>query len=398
MKFYCPKRNRHLIALLLAGMFLVPAWSLALNTAETGFKVETSDQRINAHGVCLYLNSKTATDWFVPTKSATEWADFRGHSNFASRFDNYACGLRENGCRIKYQQTTDEGETPIGYTPYTNNTTTYQVGPMVIDKHGKDDHCNGSGCGIRAGVYCTDTDYAIRVKYQYQVGNVNAPERFSAWSDASSAMGDWSKRNHEDGDNECKSSTGGCKIRMEVETDNPAVTCSIGYRHRADTAVSPLAYDWNWATLNESGDGGENCNKSTGGCGMEVRLYCDGPGGSFDANDVGACGAADGGSFGSAGALLAVGACLTGTTNPVPSGNGPGSWNWTCEGSGGGGDDTCSASYDSTATGILLGGETPTTVNCSSGFGSPCSPIGDICRVLVHSGQGGPSYANAECF
>jgi len=463
MKFYCPKRNRHLAALLLAGMFLVPSFAWGINTISTGFKTTSTPVMVDAHNNCKQLSQPGGGEaFFVPTKTSTEWSTFlsnkpaaidangcpaqiscqvryrikdanntspwqqtplitgafgswsvirhngdkqacrgtghcgiqasvkcSGDINIRASYQrkdfnvsspllytpwtasdnvwkdgawsygpynsgdeeckNGGCGIKltvetdddsaptcnisyqykiedrtsseqSNGvwasinedqddtdcdegtgcgmrakldcgegstgstplntsCRVSYEHRTDQGITSTGYTGYTDNTNSYRTGPWVIDRHGKDDHCNGgSGCGIRAGVQCTNTDYAIRVRYQYQIGNVNAEDRYSSWSDSSTALGLWSDRNHEDGDNECKSSTGGCKVRMEVETNNPDVTCSIGYRHRADTATSPLAYDWEWSTLNESGDGGENCNDA--GCGMEVRLYCDGPGGT----------------------------------------------------------------------------------------------------------------------
>lgn len=54
---------------------------LALNTQDTGHRVNRSTSKaINAHNVCKkVINADAAKDFFVPTKTATEWTAFRSN-------------------------------------------------------------------------------------------------------------------------------------------------------------------------------------------------------------------------------------------------------------------------------------------------------------------------------
>ncbi len=80
MKLFDPKRTRHLIALLLAGAFMVPSYVWGLNTVTSGFKTTTADIGIDAHGVCKMVRHSSGAAVFVPTKTAGEWQAFRNNA------------------------------------------------------------------------------------------------------------------------------------------------------------------------------------------------------------------------------------------------------------------------------------------------------------------------------
>ncbi len=51
----------------------------ALNTCNTWFKINSSDKEINCHLICKKVKSNSSTNYFVPTKSANEWLQFRNN-------------------------------------------------------------------------------------------------------------------------------------------------------------------------------------------------------------------------------------------------------------------------------------------------------------------------------
>jgi len=144
----------------------------------------------------------------------------------------------------------------------------------AIVKTGKDDHCD-NGCGLRTAVQCTDPGFAIRVGYEYEVRGRTSGMKYTSWSDTSTAYGAWAKV-ATSASHECNSSDGGCRLRMVVEDNDPNVTCSIKYFHRTDETTA-WAEDGAWAKVTNAGSGdGENCE--SGGCGINVELYCQGVG------------------------------------------------------------------------------------------------------------------------
>ena len=441
-------------------MALFPFATFAIDTPIEGYSVgNTQSVEVDAHGVCKILLSKSATTYFVPTKTSAEWVtSFLNQSQLGTRFQNHDCSIVQSQCAVGYRYRLDNGASAQKFTPATNNTGIYQSGAWAIRETGKDDHCNsGEGCGLRASVACTG-DYDIKVDYQYVGEGISAPLRTTGWSNVSTSEGSWSSRTYETGDNECSSSDGGCDIKMWIEDDHPDVTCSISYRHRTDETVSGWAADGAPAKTNNNGSGdGENCED--GGCGMQVRIYCDGPnpghnasthqwsylgegqvgnqcagnvapsgicspngtqcyttlgtkGGTTDQTYVcgtviggtstnGSCGPANGQTYALAADATAAGLCNLGTPNPSPV-QGLGPWSWTCEGIAGGSNATCSA---------LTNATTGTWAFLSSGSGSSnanqlcpgnippvgtCSPINDTCRVSNNI-KGGSTYDTYRC-
>ena len=60
------------------GILLVPTLIFAINTVETGFKIDTTKREIDAHSICkeTYVTSGS-NEYFVPTKTEPEWTAFR---------------------------------------------------------------------------------------------------------------------------------------------------------------------------------------------------------------------------------------------------------------------------------------------------------------------------------
>jgi len=441
MQYYLIKKFFKIIAF---AFIFFPVSAFAIDTVPDGFLVnDVRAVEIDAHSVCKVVLSKSGTAYFVGTKEANEWSSFRNQpsTQLNARFEMYDCSLPQSSCTVGYQYRLDNGRSAEKYTPATDNTSVYGSGAWSVKITGKDDTCNGSdGCGLRSRVQCTG-DYDIKVDYQYVGEGVNAPLRTTGWSSASTGWGPWSTRSYETGDSECSSGSGGCDIKMWIADDHPDVTCSIGYKHRTDETVSGWAYDGAPANVNNNGSGdGENCEN--GGCGMQVRVYCEGPpggynpstnlwqysgegqvgsqcsgntvptgtcspagsncyvsntikgvttsqtyqcgngsGGSPPAAVNGQCGGANGNTYTTAAQVNAAGLCNLGTPTPSPV-QGAGAWGWTCQGINGGTTATCNALTNASngTWGYLSSGSG--TSNPEDLCGGNLNPTGDPCSPV----------------
>lgn len=100
MKFYDPARLKHMALLVLGGAVLAPALAWGLGTITTGYKTTTSNTAISAHSVCKNVKHTGGAAYFIPTKSATEWAAFRS---------NVPGGLTVSNCQNWYAATNAGG-------------------------------------------------------------------------------------------------------------------------------------------------------------------------------------------------------------------------------------------------------------------------------------------------
>ena len=283
MKLYDKNTLKNIGVFTLIGILLIPAVVWAIDTVATGFRATATEKKIDIVAAseawhtandCYYVRSKTASDYFVPSKTSAEWSAYKSNHSTAE-MEKWVCWVPENNCRISYDWLIDWDDAPIKYTPYTNNTSTYQIWPYSLDERNDDEHCNG-WCGLRAWVQCTNNDYAIRVWYQFDMKNSISPIVYSSWSDVSTALWAWAQRST-NGEYECSQ---WCWVRMFIETrwDDALVNCSIGYRHRIDNTESAWGYDGAWATFTNSSGDWEDCENWN--CWLQVRLYCDWPGGA----------------------------------------------------------------------------------------------------------------------
>lgn len=357
----------------------IPAVVLSINSIADGWRLNAGvveDPLIfyNYEGDCYTAtNSNVAQGaaYFVPTGAELaggdgelEWQAFKSFSDIPNdAIEVYPCSLPNTECRLHYQYKIDNKIGQIKTTPWTDNTSSYKTGPYSLVKTGKDDHCNGSqACGIRVGVQCRG-DYGINVQYE-MIFPDNGVRRsggikntgFADTSTQAISWGTFSQRQYEDGDNECKSSGGSCEIKMTV-TDNfdgpQAVSCDIGYQHRTDESTSGWEYNGASALANNDGSGdGENCEKSSGGCGLQARLRCQGPPAGIGSPPSpasgtvnGECGPDDGQVF--FGPLQGSGApspsreCSVGTSSGASYNGSTGEWQWSCTSTGA--PDLCTA-------------------------------------------------------
>ena len=356
MKINLQKKISTVLGVGLLFLVMIPFAVYAIGTIATGFRIDAQTSvpvAIDAHSECWNVkNQSSALDYFVPTKIATEWTNFRAAYMNIRPADIYPCELPNTQCRLHYQYKIDNKMGEIKWTPWTDNTTNYASGPYSLVKTGKDDTCNGSqACGIRVGVQCTG-EYGISVTYEMKFEGVSGGVRTTGYPTLGGGVkwGAWSQRQYETGDNECDGA-GNCRVSMTVADNysgvNP-VTCSIGYQHRTDESVSGWKYDGVEAIANNNGSGdGENCEN--GGCGLQTRLYCSGPpAGTASPPPAGAgqvngqCGPADGGGYPAtgppAGDRCTVGAVTGYTYNSLT-----GQWTWQCAGTSGGINDYCTA-------------------------------------------------------
>ena len=79
MKFFDKARLPHLALLVVAGGLGIPTYVWGLGTVATGFQTSTTEQEVNAHGVCHGVYHSGGTSYFVPTKTASEWTAFRNY-------------------------------------------------------------------------------------------------------------------------------------------------------------------------------------------------------------------------------------------------------------------------------------------------------------------------------
>ena len=308
IKFHDPQKWHHVLILVVMGMVMIPAYTWALNTISTGYRTTTSNQVINGHGVCQQVRHTSGLAAFVPTKTSAEWAAFR--ANAPSNVALSSCPLN---CRVGYQFRNDPALSPVRYTPYTGTGTTTVTGAYSVTTSGAGDDdrtCDEVGCGINASVQCSSGP-PIRIGYQYRLDSVNSPLRYTPFTSgtgiAQGALSTVILTN--DFQRECASSAGGCNLRMFVDSQDPAVSCSITYRHQNRRDESPYASNGEWATIITDDHGGEECNSSPG-CGLQVRLQCNvaeniinppnPPIGSGGGND-GSTGGGSGGGSGSGG-------------------------------------------------------------------------------------------------
>ena len=331
MKLYDKNTLKNTIAFAVIGFLMIPLIVWAIDTVATGFRATSTEKKINmtTHtNKCYYVRSKTASDYFVPTKTAAEWTAFDNNHSTA-QMEKWACGVQENNCRVGYDYLIDGDDAPIRYAGYTDNTNTYDTWSYSLDTRNDDEHCNG-GCGLRASVQCTDSAYAIRVWYQYDLKNSQSVVRYTPRSDVSTAFGSWASVST-NSQYECDQ---WCGIRMFIETrwDDALVNCSIWYRHRIEDVESAWAYNGAWSTFTNTAGNGEDCEVN-GGCGMQARIYCDGPGAAnwwIPTPAAGQCGPADGNTY--SGQPPASQLCSTGTAASLE--NMWGAWTWSCNTSG----------------------------------------------------------------
>ena len=336
MKLYDKNTLKNTIAFAVIGFLMVPLIVWAIDTVATGFRATATEKKIDIVAAsdgwhttskCYYVRSKTASDYFVPTKTEEEWSAFDDNHS-TTQMEKWVCWVQENNCRVGYDYRIDWDDAPIRYTPYTNNTTTYQTWQYTLDFRNDDEHCNG-GCGLRASVQCTNDDYAIRLWYQYRIWTTSSVTVYTDWSDVSNAFWWWASV-VDNSQTECDT---WCRIRMFIETrwDDDLVNCNISYKHRADAGESAWASNGAWSTLTYNTSDDEDCENA--GCGMQVRLYCDGPGAAnwwIPAPPAGQCGPANGNTY--SGQPPASQLCTTGTASSLE--NMWGAFAWSCNTSG----------------------------------------------------------------
>lgn len=84
--------NKTRILVLAAAFLLIPLVAFAINTVDTGYQVlDGTTVQIDAHGTCKKVTNSTANDYFVPTKTSTEWSTFR--SNLPTNVTLAACAV-----------------------------------------------------------------------------------------------------------------------------------------------------------------------------------------------------------------------------------------------------------------------------------------------------------------
>lgn len=113
IKTWDPKRTNHLIALLLAGAFLVPSFAWGINTIATGYQTTNSHVVIDAHNACQQVRHTSGAAVFIPTKTAVEWTAFRS---------NKPANIEIIGCPI-------DGVCAASGSSYTQPSPTCSVGP-----------------------------------------------------------------------------------------------------------------------------------------------------------------------------------------------------------------------------------------------------------------------------
>ena len=80
------KKKRSILIIVV--LFFTPLFVWAINTVATGYKTTTSNQTINAHGVCRQVQHTASTSYFVPTKTSNEWLQFRNNKPGAVTITN----------------------------------------------------------------------------------------------------------------------------------------------------------------------------------------------------------------------------------------------------------------------------------------------------------------------
>ena len=129
MKLYDKNTLKNTIAFAVIGFLMVPLIVWAIDTVATGFRATSIEKKINmtTHtNKCYYVRSKTASDYFVPTKTAAEWTAFDSNHSTA-QMEKWVCGVLENSCLIYYDWKIDGDDAPTRDTGYTDNTTTYKT-------------------------------------------------------------------------------------------------------------------------------------------------------------------------------------------------------------------------------------------------------------------------------
>ena len=77
MKLYDKNTLKNSLIFTIIGLLMLPVIAWAIDTVATGFRATATEKKINAHNQCYYVRSTNANDYFVPTKTATEWTAFR---------------------------------------------------------------------------------------------------------------------------------------------------------------------------------------------------------------------------------------------------------------------------------------------------------------------------------
>lgn len=135
MKLYDKNTLKNSFIFALIGFLMIPLMVWAIDTVATGFRATATEKKIDiiaasepGHTVndCYYVRSKTASDYFVPSKTSAEWTAFKNNHS-TSQMEKWKCSIPENSCRIGYDYLIDGDDAPIRYTPYTNNTNTWQT-------------------------------------------------------------------------------------------------------------------------------------------------------------------------------------------------------------------------------------------------------------------------------
>lgn len=89
MKKY-PRSVQMLFAIVLLALV-----AFAINTVATGYKIDNGGEVfIDAHGICKRVkNTAASNDYFVPTKTSTEWQAFRNADGRLSEISLDECGV-----------------------------------------------------------------------------------------------------------------------------------------------------------------------------------------------------------------------------------------------------------------------------------------------------------------
>ncbi len=259
-------KNNKNIALYLVLMVLIPLLAWSINTLLEGYRVSSTPTKIVAYNTCKSINSTDGNDYFVPTRTQTEWDTFLGNTPPALNVEDCPIGT---GCKLRYRIKSDVATSSWAETPWGDSANPqWMEGPVATTTGAK------NTIAFEVGVMCQpDLSFDLGYRYRGNAGPYWNTTIGSHYADVivSSGVDTWGASqftipftkscNVVGGDGTC-----GFLIYEMNEVGTVKCDTSLTYVELNDTTPGYLADKYGAST------GQGNC--PTEGCGIKMAIRC----------------------------------------------------------------------------------------------------------------------------